>query len=320
MRFVVLGPGGLGLLVAAGLSKSGQQVVVACRPESAASLRSRPIEVVGLSRFGAAVEVASSSREIGAADYLVVSVKTRDTLSALDLVAGAEFGAVLSLQNGLAKDEHLASRFGSAAVVGACTMLGATRLAPGKVSHTLAGATYFGELDGSRSERTDHLTSAFNRAGMKAHVPESIRSAEWAKLCRIVPGGLISALSRLEFYKVSKSPDLAWLFVAITRECAAVARAAGVPVGDFEGLAIRSLADAPFEDAVASVVERGVRMERSGQTVARISMLQDLLNGRPTEVEETAGYVVRLARELGVPVPNVEFGYRAVRGIESYFA
>ncbi len=295
-------------------------MVVACRPASAAALRSRPIEVDGLSRFSAAVEVASHPQEIGSAEYLIVTVKTPDTLSALELVAGAEFGAVLSLQNGVVKDEQLASRFGQAAVVGACTMLGATRLAPGKVSHTLAGATYFGELDGSRSDRCARLAEVFGRARMRACIPEDIRSAEWSKLCRIVPGGLLSALSRLEFHRVCRSPDLARLFVAITRECAAVARAVGVPVGDYEGLAVRSLADAPFEDAVASVVARGEAMERAGQTGARISMLQDVLAARPTEVEETVGYVVRLARDLGVPVPNVEFGYRAIRGVESYFA
>ena len=38
----------------------------------------------------------------------------------------------------------------------------------------------------------------------------------------------------------------------------------------------------------------------------------------PTEIEETAGYVVQRAREYGVSIPNVEFGYRVVRGVESY--
>ena len=66
------------------------------------------------------------------------------------------------------------------------------------------------------------------------------------------------------------------------------------------------------------ILERGAMLEGSGQTSVRISMLQDLLKGRKTEVEETAGYVVQMAREKGVAVPNVDFGYRVVRGVEQY--
>jgi 2-dehydropantoate 2-reductase len=319
MRFVVLGAGGLGLLLSAFLSRAGHSVVLACRDETAAVLQRQRISVTGLSSFEVSVAAASRPGEIEAADYLLVVVKTPDTAAALDRVDGIDFRGVLSLQNGVAKDEVLAARFGQGRVIGACTMLGATRGSPTEVIHTLSGITYLGELDGSVSCRVQDLASAFNEAGMKAEIPEGVLSAEWSKLCRIVPGGLRSALSRLEFYRINKNSDLAWLLVAITRECAAVARAAGVEVQDYEGLAIRTLADASVEDAVASVVERGLRMERSGQTKAKISMLQDVLQGRRTEVEDTVGYVVRRARELGVAVPNVEFGYRVVRGIEAQF-
>jgi 2-dehydropantoate 2-reductase len=51
-------------------------------------------------------------------------------------------------------------------------------------------------------------------------------------------------------------------------------------------------------------------------TQVRISTLQDLERGKPTEAEETIGYVVRLGRELGVPLPRVEMLYRIIRGVE----
>jgi ketopantoate reductase len=51
----------------------------------------------------------------------------------------------------------------------------------------------------------------------------------------------------------------------------------------------------------------------------RISLLQDLLRERPTEVEETLGYVVQAADSLGVPVPLVRFAYGVVRGVEAQF-
>lgn len=320
MRFAVLGPGSLGLLVAGHLSRSGHDVVVVGKPAQVALLRSRELEVAGPNGFKARVAAASGAEEVGEADYLLVAVKTRDTLTALDRVRGLRFRGAASLQNGMAKDGQLAERFGQEAVIGCATILGATLLEPGKTLHTMAGTTYFGELDGTKSERVERLAAAFNEAGMKTEVPESIMSAEWSKLCQIVPAALLSVVSRLEYYKVCKSRDLAELFVAITHECASVAKASGVQVGDYAGFPIRSLVEAPFEAAAGMIVQRGEGLEKAGQTSTRISMLQDVLKGRKTEIEETAGYVVSRARELGVAIPNVEFGYRVVRGVDSYLS
>lgn len=318
MRFVVLGAGSLGLVVAGYLAKGGHGVTVVGKPEQVDLLRQRDVEIVAPNPLNVHLEAASRPVEVKPADYLIVLVKARDTMTALDRVAGVEFGSVLSLQNGMAKDGQLIERFGRPKVIGATTILGASLLEPCRTQHTMFGTTYFGELDGSRSERVDRLAEAFNGAGMKAEAPASILSAEWSKLCQIVPAALLSSVSRLEYYKVCKSRDLAELFVTITHECAAVAAASDVRVEDYQGFPIRSLVDASYQDAVEMILTRGATLEKSGQTGVRISMLQDLLKGRKTEVEETAGYVVRMARERGVPVPNVEFGYQVVRGVEAY--
>ena len=318
MRFAVLGAGSLGLVVAGYLAKAGNQVVVVGKPEQVATIKEKGLEVVAPVGFKVVVDTASQPDEVGSADYLLVVVKARDTVSALERVAGVEFGGVASLQNGMLKDGQLADMFGWPKVIGATTILGATLLEPGRTQHTLFGTTYFGELDGSRTERVEKLAAAFNEAGMKAEIPENILSAEWSKLCQIVPAALLSAASRLEYYKVCKSRDLAELFIAITHECVAVAKACGVEVADYQGFAVKSLAEASFEQAVGMLLERGANLERSGQTSVRISMLQDIMKGRKTEIEATAGFVVQRAREHGISVPNVEFGYHLGRGVESY--
>ena len=60
-------------------------------------------------------------------------------------------------------------------------------------------------------------------------------------------------------------------------------------------------------------------MEAAGLTEMRISLLQDVLRERPTEVEETIGYVVRRAEALGVAVTLVRFAYGIIRGVEAQF-
>jgi ketopantoate reductase len=50
----------------------------------------------------------------------------------------------------------------------------------------------------------------------------------------------------------------------------------------------------------------------------RISLLQDVLRGRSTEVEATRGCVVRQAAERRNPAPLTRFAYGVIRGVEAY--
>ena len=58
---------------------------------------------------------------------------------------------------------------------------------------------------------------------------------------------------------------------------------------------------------------RGEQLVAAGKTDIVVSMLQDVRAGRPTEIEETAGYVVEEADRLGVPVPNLRLLCELVR-------
>lgn len=318
MRIAILGAGSLGSLVAAYLARAGNDVLLLAKPSQVPALETYGVTVGGLDQFTVRVPVTAEPAGLGRVDYLLVAVKTRDTVTALQGLGDLDVGVTASLQNGVVKDEQLIDRFGADRVVGAATILGATMQAPGVVEHTMNGPTYFGEFDGRSSERVAWLVERFVQAGLPAEATAEVRSVEWSKLCQICAAALLSALTRLEYVKILKEPDLASLFVQINREVAAVARASGVEVGDYPGFEVRTLVDAPQEEAMASVRERARRLEARGMTGVRISMLQDILRGRRTEVEETAGYVVRRAEALGVDVPGLRFAYRVVRGLDSY--
>jgi 2-dehydropantoate 2-reductase len=45
-------------------------------------------------------------------------------------------------------------------------------------------------------------------------------------------------------------------------------------------------------------------------------MAQDIEAGRETELESMTGYIVKKAKELGVPVPVTESVYRMAKGVE----
>jgi 2-dehydropantoate 2-reductase len=313
--FVIVGAGSVGTVVAAYLRRAGHDVTLVTRPQYVQPLEARPLHVYGISDFEVRAKVIDQLHE-GTPDFLILAVKTIDTASALESVRGLAPGAALSLQNGIVKDLALADAFGDVAVVGATSIIGATMREPGVAEHTFNGATLLGELDGGSSPRVERLAGALSMAGLRAEVVDDVRSAEWSKLCQIVPAALLSALSRLPYYQVCLSPELARLFVEITHECVLVAEASDATVGDYPGFNIKTLADLPFDAAVESIQERGRDLERRQMRGMRISLLQDLERGKRTEIEETAGEIVRRASEAGISVPKTAICYEIVLGVE----
>lgn len=313
---VIVGAGSVGTVLAGYLTRAAHEVTLVTRPQYLATLDARPLRVYGMSDFEVRTRVVDHLSE-GNPDYLILAVKTIDTRSALESVRGVRPGGALSLQNGIVKDQQLADTFGADAVIGATSIIGATMKEPGVAEHTFNGATLLGERGGGSSDRVDRLASILSLAGLRAETVDDVVSAEWSKLCQIVPAALLSALSRLPYYQVCLSPPLARRFVDITHECVQVAQASGATVGDYPGFNIKTLVDLPREQAVESILERGRDLERRDMRSMRISLLQDLEKGKRTEIEETAGEVVQRARAGGMSIPTTELCYELVRGVEA---
>ena len=293
MRIVVLGAGGVGSIVAAFFARAGHDVSLVARGEHLAAVRERGLQVTGLSAFTATVEAAETAT--GECDALILATKTPDTRAALRAVEGLRPALSLSLQNGVAKDRVLAAAFPP--VTGATTMIGATRTGPGVVAHTLDGATYVGP------EATE-LAQAWNGSGLPMTVVEDVLAHEWAKQALQGAAATLAVASDLPNHLVHLR--LARPMAEVIREVAAVAAANGIELaaGEDYGFDVRAIATEPLEQAVARVVARGEQLVAAGKTEIVVSMLQDVRAGRPTEIEETAGYVVAEADRLGIPVPK----------------
>jgi len=160
------------------------------------------------------------------------------------------------------------------------------------------------------------VAAAFRKADLPIEIRPDIRTVIWCKLNQMVPAATIACMTRLALHEIYLAPDLAALFVELSREVAQIAERRGIPLDDFPGFAVRTVCTGPFEKAVQSVIARGQTLVERGMTQVRISTLQDLERGKPTEAEETIGYVIRLGRELGIPMPKVEMLYRIIRAIE----
>jgi 2-dehydropantoate 2-reductase len=228
---------------------------------------------------------------------------------------------VLSLQNGLAKDDALAAAFGAERVLGAACAVGAGLLAPGHARLTMNLATWVGEPGGGTSQRAARLAAVLRAAGFPSWSVANIRAVAWYKLCGLLPGALVTALSRRGYDEMALHPELSALFVQIMRETFSVARAQGIRIADPPGSPWRfaEWLAGPDETALAGLRAIGARQRAAGERVLP-SLLQDVLAQRPTEADDLAGDLVRRAQRLGVPVPATETCYRLMRGLEDGFS
>jgi 2-dehydropantoate 2-reductase len=315
MKIVILGAGALGSLFGAHLAQAGEDVTLIAREARAKAIQEHGITVNGLVNFTVPVHVTARPRELQHADALLVTVKTYDMESALDSVAHLRVGSALSVQNGLIKDEQLARRFGWTQTLGAAAHISAELLPSGTVRFTANEWLSIGELPDGTSTRVEALVSALSRAGIQAEATPQVRSVEWTKYVVNVSWMALSALTRMETYRIFKHPDLAWIAATLTRQVAQLPAQLGIPLLDKGAFSAKTLSEMPFEAAVANFRQVGEQMEARGATAHKVSILQDLERGRRLEFDEMFGYAVRQGAELGVPLPTVEICYRLIKGI-----
>jgi len=323
MRVIVLGAGGVGSVVAGYLARAGYDVIMIARPGHATAVQRDGLQIRGLENLHVQVPALADASTLHEADILLIVVKTKDMERALAGVAHLRVGGVASLQNGVVKNEQIARVFGQEKVIGSTTMIGATLVRDGEVEYTLDGITFFGEPNRQQSDRVKFIVDAFVRSGLKGAGADDIVSVEWTKQAFQNPFAPLSAITRLPVHLVWSSPQLAAVSVHMFREVADVAKAKGVSLSEHPAWSLfdmKLMRDAPFDEAVRKLVEVGRQVTASGRTHIIPSMLQDVLAGKQTEIEETVGYVFKEGQRLGIPVPYTEVAYRTVKAIEENYA
>jgi 2-dehydropantoate 2-reductase len=135
-RFVVVGAGAVGGVVAARLAQAGHEVVAIARGEHGAAIREHGLTLeCGDQRDTVDVAVAATPGEIalGDGDVVLLGVKSQDTAAALDALraAAAPQTPVVCVQNGVDNERVALRRFPN--VYGVCVMCPTGHLVPGVV-------------------------------------------------------------------------------------------------------------------------------------------------------------------------------------------
>ena len=309
MKFAILGAGALGTILGAHLSRAGHEVVMIARGERARVLQRQGLVLNGLSDIKARPNVIDDPSKLMDTGTLIIATKAIDTAKALDSLQHLRLENALSVQNGVLKNELLATVFGYSRVIGAMADFSGELLANGEVKFTRNVCLHLGEEKGGTSPRVEALAAAIDAAGVRCQAASNIRTREWSKFAGWIAQFPLAVLTRQITWKFLMDERSALVIVRIVREAAKLAEALKIELIDMPPLPVPSIAHG--SDAQAIEIVRGIGQKFLDTSPEhRMSAQQDVLRGSRLEHEETLGYALAKAREHGVPMPTLDTCYR----------
>ena len=301
MKIAIIGAGAMGCLFGGRLAQAGEQVVL---------IHVRREHIDAINDLGLRIEAADGDCRVrvpaglaeafaGAYDLILVSTKGLHTeqaiASAVQLIGPQTW--VLTLQNGLGNVDKIAAYVPRERIAMGITNVPASLKGPGHVVSHGAGEIRFWTVSGRSDARIDEIRASFDRAGLRCTADPHIEASIWEKVAFNAALNSLGAVTRLPNGAVGDQPAGRRLARAVVAETMAVARAQRIAVD---------------EQRVHETVAYAFAQHRAH----RASMLQDVLAGRPTEIESINGAVVTLGHEHGVPTPVTETLLDLVRVID----
>ena len=279
-QVAVYGAGAVGCYYGAMLARAGHAVTLIGRPSHVEAVKRDGLrfEARGVDEH---IPMAASAdpAAVAGATLVLVCVKSGDSDdAALQMRPHLDPGAVvMSLQNGVDNADRLQAAL-DRPVLPVVVYVATEMAGAGLVRHHGRGELAFGAA-GAGTE----LAALFEAAGVPVLLSDNIRGMLWSKLILNCAYNALSAIARQPYGALAQAEGVPAVMRDVVDECLAVARADGVVP-----------ADEPWE-----------AVQRIAQTMPTqfSSTAQDLMRGKPSEIDHLNGYVLRRGAALGVATP-----------------
>lgn len=313
MSITVFGAGGVGGHVAARLALAGNKVNLIARGAHLEAIRSHGLRLQVRDVIHRADVVATDSPEgLGVQDILIVSVKRMALAGIIDALAPmigggtrlvfimnglpwwfdnrdgktARDNAVTDLQRYLDPQGRLASLAPLERQVWSVVTSGGAIVAPGTIKNTTPENTIrFGYADDRNDGFIAGLVELFAKAGYNAAIAKDIRAEIWRKILVNAGQAAVATVTNRNHLQVTSDAHTRGVIMAMIDEMLQVGSAIGIHLDNVDPRAMTS---------------PGLYGEHIP------SLLQDLRNGRPLEIDATILAVRELARSKNVPIPHLQ--------------
>ncbi|MES1166883.1 MAG: 2-dehydropantoate 2-reductase [Pseudomonadota bacterium] len=274
-RIAIVGPGALGGVMAAWLSRHAAHEIILCAR--------RPLDGLVVETPGETITVPATvftdPKAVPAADWVLVATKTYDVPGAAAWLKPlcATGAPVAILQNGVEHRELFSPYLPAERLLPVLAYCPAERTSPTRIQQRRKARLVVPDNALGRD-----FAALFAGTPVEVSCVPDFTSAAWEKLC-VNAVGAINALL-LQPAGVLREEAVAELARQLMRECIAVGRAESAALDD-------------------TLVERVLELYRNNPADSINSLHADRLAGRPMEIDARNGVIVRLGRKHGIPTP-----------------
>jgi 2-dehydropantoate 2-reductase len=308
MKICIFGAGAIGGYMGVKLAQAGADVSLVARGPHLAAMQKNGLTLIEEDQTtNVSVTASDNPADLGVQDYIIVTLKAHSVPPVVSKMAPliGDHTTIVSGVNGVPwwyfhklggdlDGTRLASvdpdnaqwdGFGPDRVLGCVVYPAAEVIEPGVIKHIEGNRFSLGEPDGSKSDRAVALSQALSQAGLKAPVRPKLRDEIWVKLWGNLSFNPISALTHATLDVLCTDEGTRQVARNMMVEAQHIAEALGVKF--------------PID------VDRRIA---GGAAVGahRTSMLQDLDQGRPMEIDALVTSVQELGRVTGIATPTID--------------
>lgn len=314
-RILLFGAGAIGAVYVYTFMRAGAEVTAVCRSNYETVRRDG--FMMYSTRFGDVrfrpnvVRVAEEAASSGPWDFVVVCSKcfpgSSPSLSDMIKPVVGPSTAIILIQNGIDIEAEVATTYPKNPILSCVVYLPTTQIRPGVIDYgatqketlnMLELGTYPASAPSSHKLAAEQLAALVQKGGGEAQVYDNIQPQRWSKLVVNASWNPITALSLCsdaDFLR--SSPSAVELVRNVMYEVVDLARAVKI------------------EGVTKEVADKHLSRHCARTAGKEPSMLTDVREGRPFEVEAIVGNTVRLAREYGVKTPLLDALYVLAKGL-----
>lgn len=294
MNIVVFGAGGVGGYFGGKLSKAGFNVTFIARGKTLEAIKTNGLKVKSIyGDFVVHPKVTDDFSKLKDVDLIILAVKSwqiEDIAKQLKPLI-TKSTMVLPLQNGADNADRLREILNPENVLAGLCKIVSKIESPGVIDHfAFEPEIVFGEYNNQKTERVKALKSIFDKAGFKSTLSEDIHLDIWKKFLFIATVSGMGALTRSPFGVMREDEHIRNMLYQTAHEIVTIANAKDIGLTNDDIDMILKAVDNLMPETTAS-------------------MQRDIMEGRPSELDNFNGYIVRTGKHLHISTPTNAFTY-----------
>ncbi len=305
-RYAIYGAGSLGTVLGAYITKNGGEIDLINRNKAhVKALNEKGAHITGKVEMTVPVKAYTPDEMTGKYDVILLMTKQLHNVEVVTMLKDflTEKGVIVSLQNGL-PEPGIADIIGPQHTMGCVVEWGATLSEPGVcilTSEPDSLSFHMGKMPGISDEQFAMVKNLLELM-CPVHEEENILGARWSKLLINATFSGLGTVMGGVFGDVYENKDARKVALRCMKECIDVGQAAGVTFAPVQRKNITKLfyyKNAAKKAFGLFLMPIAMKKHRNIEP----SMLQDLKNNKPCEVDAINGVVCEWGRKMNVPTP-----------------